>query len=83
LTPLLEGAQGVSRAAAQDFAVLVGRSSVGLAVSLSPRVAMTSVLSCDLDLSGTRYVSVVDGAPIPVLTAWTVRPALSVGVEVQ
>jgi hypothetical protein len=83
MTPLPEGGPGVSRAAGQDFAVVVGRASAGLAVSLSQRVAMTSVLSCDLDLSDTRYVSVVNGALVPALTAWTVRPALSVGVEVQ
>jgi hypothetical protein len=74
---------GASLASAQDFAVVVGRSSVGLAYSLSRSVAISFVMSCDLDLSGARYVSIVDGTAAPALSPWTFRPALSVGVELQ
>jgi hypothetical protein len=82
LTPRSEDGSGTSVAADQTFAVVVARSSVGVALSLSRHVAMVSVLSCDLDPSDTRYVSIVNGARFTALSPWTFRPALSLGVEV-
>jgi hypothetical protein len=83
MTPLTESGLQVNRAIDQTFAVVVARSSAGLAYALSPRIAIVSVVSCDLDLSGTRYVSVVDGSPTAALSPWTLRPALSIGVDVR
>jgi hypothetical protein len=83
LVPRVEDGSGTSPATDQNFAVIVARSSVGIAFSLSRRVAMVSVLSCDLDPSDTRYVSIVNGAAVAALSPWTFRPALALGVEVQ
>jgi hypothetical protein len=81
-TPLGEQSQA-SPASAQNFVITVGRASAGLAYALSRSVSITSVVSCDLDVSGTRYVSVVDGTPTPALSPWTLRPALAIGVELR
>jgi hypothetical protein len=83
MSPLAEPGSGASPAADQDFATVVARSSIALRFSVSQHVAMAATLSCDLDLSGTRYVTVVNGAAVPALSPWTLRPALALGVDVE
>jgi len=82
-SPRLESSPGTTRGTDEDFVVLVARVSGGASWSLSADLALTLIVSCDLDPSGTRYVVAVDSVTVPVLSPWPVRPALALGVTWQ
>jgi hypothetical protein len=83
MSPRLERSPGTTRGKDDDFVVLVARASGAASLSLSADLALTVVVSCDLDPSGTRYVVAVDGVTAPALSPWPVRPALSLGLTFQ
>jgi hypothetical protein len=83
MTPRLEGSPGTVRGNDEDFVVVVARVSGGVLWSLSANVALSLIVSCDLDPSGSRYVAVAADLLEPVLSPWSVRPALSLGLAVQ
>ncbi|MCL2448394.1 MAG: hypothetical protein FWD17_05555 [Polyangiaceae bacterium] len=82
LAPRIDGGGQVTPAADQVFAVFVARASVGLRIEVTRHLAGTMALSGDLDPYGTKYVTLVNGAPVAVLSPWAVRPALSFGAEI-
>jgi hypothetical protein len=82
-SPRLEGSAGTIRGTDEDFALFIARASAAVLWSFASHVSLALMLSSDIDPSGSRYVTLVDGVAAPVLSPWPVRPALALGVTIQ
>lgn len=69
-----------SAVALDAFTTPVLRASAGLAVRPSAHLALWCSLATELDLGGTRFTAARNGVDTAVLTPWSVRPGLSLGV---